>query len=52
VFANGRVAQVVIEDWPVEFNRSRPHSSLGYFTPAEFAQTANIPLKQQSPLSL
>jgi len=52
VFANGREAQQVIEDWRLEYNRSRPHSSLGYLTPAEFAQTANISLKQQSPLSL
>jgi putative transposase len=52
VFANGREAQQLIEDWRLEYNRSRPHSSLGYLTPAEFAQTANISLKQQSPLSL
>lgn len=46
LFANGREAQVIIEDWRLDYNRQRPHSSLGYLTPAEFAQTANISLKQ------
>jgi putative transposase len=26
-----------IESWREEYNRERPHSSLGYLTPAEFA---------------
>lgn len=52
LFTNGREAQQVIEDWRLEYNRSRPHSSLGYLTPAEFAHSANISRKQQSPLSL
>jgi hypothetical protein len=29
-----------IADWKVEYNEQRPHSSLGYRTPAEFAQVA------------
>lgn len=45
LFANGREAQVIIEDWRLDYNRDRPHSSLGYLTPAEFAQTANIALR-------
>jgi transposase InsO family protein len=44
--ANGREAQLIIEDWRLDYNRQRPHSSLGYLTPAEFAQTTNISLKQ------
>ncbi len=36
-------ARVVIEDWRVEYNTWRPHSSLGGLTPAEYAaqQTRN-----------
>lgn len=30
-------AQVLIELWRVEYNQERPHMSLGYLTPAEFA---------------
>lgn len=30
-------AQVVIEDWRVHYNTQRPHSSLKYKTPADFA---------------
>jgi hypothetical protein len=30
-------ATVVIEAWRRHFNEVRPHSSLGYLTPAEFA---------------
>jgi putative transposase len=32
-------AQVVAERWRVDYNEERPHSSLGYRTPAEFRQT-------------
>ena len=31
-------AQVVIEDWRVEYNTQRPHSSLGWLSPAAYAQ--------------
>ena len=30
-------ARVIIEDWRVEYNTWRPHSSLGNLTPAEYA---------------
>jgi len=30
-------AKQQIERWREEYNRERPHSSLGYLTPAEFA---------------
>lgn len=32
-------AQVIIEDWRVDYNINRPHSAHGELTPAEFAQT-------------
>jgi transposase InsO family protein len=45
LFANGREAQHIVEQWRIEYNTFRPHSSLGYLTPVEFAQ-------QQHALSL
>ena len=33
-------ARRIIEAWRVDYNTARPHSSLGYQTPAEFAQKA------------
>ena len=29
-------SRVMIEDWRTDYNRDRPHSSLGYLTPLEF----------------
>ena len=37
VFRNGREAQKIVENWIEEYNHYRPHSSLGYQTPVEFA---------------
>ena len=37
IFRNGLEAQIVIENWRQEYNHYRPHSSLGYMTPEEFA---------------
>lgn len=31
-------AQIVVEDWRIEYNTFRPHSALGGLTPAEFAK--------------
>jgi len=38
VFQNGKEAQTVVEAWRQEYNNYRPHSSLGYLTPTEFAR--------------
>ena len=35
-FRNHMDAKVGIEQWPQHYNKVRPHSSLGYLTPAEF----------------
>jgi putative transposase len=40
VFWRERHAQVVIERWRRQYNEERPHSALGYRTPAEVAATA------------
>lgn len=39
VFRNGKEAQVIVEAFRQEYNNYRPHSSLGYLTPAEFARS-------------
>jgi putative transposase len=44
VFADGREAQMVIEQWRQEYNQRRPHSSLGYLPPAAFAEQVRLSL--------
>jgi len=39
VFYSVREAKVLVEDWRLEYNHDRPHSSLNYMTPAAFAAT-------------
>jgi putative transposase len=41
IFGSLLEARVVIEQWRLHYNAERPHSSLGYKTPAEFAGRAN-----------
>jgi putative transposase len=38
-------AQVLVEDWRIEYNTLRPHSALGYLTPTDYAKawTTNQP---------
>jgi transposase InsO family protein len=35
-------AQVLVEDWRIEYNTLRPHSALGYLTPTHYAQSWTI----------
>ena len=39
LFWNEEEAQVIVEDWRKQYNNERPHSALGYRTPAEAAQS-------------
>lgn len=43
VFLSMREAQVKAEIWRNYYNKERPHSSLGYLTPDEFARLATTP---------
>jgi len=38
IFRNGKEAQAIVENWRQEYNNYRPHSSLDYLTPVEFAK--------------
>jgi len=44
LFAHGQEAQSIIEQWRLEYNYHRPHSSLGYLPPAVFAEQARLSL--------
>jgi putative transposase len=37
-FSSLSIAREIIEEWRIEYNQERPHSSLGYLTPKEFAE--------------
>ena len=37
IFHSVREAKVIVENWRLEYNNHRPHSGLGYMTPAAFA---------------
>jgi transposase InsO family protein len=32
-------AQVLLEDWRIDYNMNRPHSAHGWLTPVEFVET-------------
>ena len=39
LFRNLAHARIVIADWAADYNTERPHSALGYQTPADYART-------------
>ena len=43
VFYSVKEAKVIVEQWRLEYNNHRPHSRLGYMTPAAFAASCNPP---------
>ena len=48
IFYSLKEAQVVIEQWRVQYNTVRPHSALGYRPPAPGAYSSLLPLKPVS----
>ncbi len=50
LFASLAEARVILEGWRVEYNTLRPHSSLGYQTPGEFAAACKSRLQSPSGL--
>ena len=40
-------ARQLIDDWAIDYNTARPHSSLGYKTPAAYAATLTAPESAQ-----
>lgn len=49
LFGNPAEARVVIEQWRVQYNEERPHSSLGYPTAREFARQFDLRLRSATP---
>jgi transposase InsO family protein len=43
VFYSVKEARVIVENWRLEYNNHRPHSGLGYMTPAAYATSCNPP---------
>ena len=41
VFYSVKEAKVIAQSWRLEYNNHRPHSGLGYMTPAAFAASCN-----------
>jgi len=48
VFANLLEAKVLVEDYHGHYNHQRPHSALGYLTPAEFVAAADLADKEEN----
>jgi transposase InsO family protein len=49
IFGSLMEAKVLVEQWRIEYNMQRPHSSLGYKTPEEYAATCSLPALRATP---
>jgi putative transposase len=52
LFETPTEAQVMVEDWRIDYNHNRPHSSLGMMAPARFAASWRRSDQQINRLSL
>ena len=43
LFYSVKEAKFIVEDWRLDYNNHRPHSSLGYMTPAAYAASCKPP---------
>ncbi len=50
LFHSVKEAKAIAQDWRLEYNHHRPHSSLGYRTPAEFAASCIASAPPTAPL--
>jgi putative transposase len=50
LFHSVKEAKAIAEGWRLEYNHHRPHSSLGYRTPAEFASACIASASPTAPL--
>ena len=50
-FRNRLEAKVTIEDWRKRYNKTRPHSSLGYLTPIEFKRSLTTSTRPEAAIS-
>lgn len=41
-FVSAHETQEIVEAWQIKYNTYRPHSSLNYLTPAEFASQGEV----------
>jgi putative transposase len=49
LFANLNEARQIIEEWRIDYNTNRPHTSLNGLTPTEFATSLNRGENQNRP---